>query len=409
MNKHSKTLSLILTTSLSVIMLCQIIWGDDYDGILLTGNQDIAQERADELAYEEPLPLSMSSLYGTWVAPDGGKWYFQENGYMGDTGRHMGCSFYLQDDTLSFSGPLGNETYSIKLAADNNQLFLFDKADGDCVLALDRLHLMSGGVNDLEGAADGSPLGALDEVGAGPGVVYTGGWTFDPDTPAISSELYVCIGGTIGTGELYGPYTADLIRDALDEIFGVGRYHAFATAVYTQLSGPQTIYIYTTDYPSGNLILLGHSQIDIPARVLSVAETSQTERIDKVEFETESESKATEPVTEAANIYSAEEAASILHGYCHTRTSENGISYIMDEGLEGEHVYALWWRSYTSFTSKFSVDLTSGDVTVSGPYNGTVPDSTLPFSEEYAFNLAEYEQYRFFDEYQEDNGTVKVD
>ena len=417
MKRNCKLWGISLTALILMIASNHIAYSDDYDGILLTKGQDIAQERADELSYAEALTPSIKFLYGTWLAPDGGKWYFEQNGYMGTAGRHMGCSYTLSGDSLTWSGPTGVETYKIKFAANYNQLFFYDMTTGSCLLCLDRLTQISGGNNDLFYSGNGIPWGGLDEVGTGAGVLYTGGWTYDPDTPGTSSEVYVCIGGVLGAGQMYGPYTADLIRDDINNKYASGRYHGLATAVYTEITGDQSIYIYTTDYPAGNLTLLGHAQVNIPARMLPPIPEKPVPEVSNDAEAVSTEQQSTEPITEPAtesitekrNIYTEEEAASILHGYCAGTANSDGKSYIQYEQLEDEHTYVVWWRSYTAFTVKLSADLTTGRVMESGPYNGQEPDPSLPFSETYAFNLADYEQYRYFDEFNQEEGTVKLD
>ncbi len=407
----------LLAAAIIFLAFPRITRADDYDGILLTRYQEKAQERSDELSYSASLPPSLDQLYGVWIAPDGGKWYFENNGYMGSAGRHMGCAYTLNNDTLTWSGPTGTEVYSIKFAANYNQIFFYNPGSEECVLCLDRLTQITGGTNDLFYSGGGMPWGGLDEVGIGAGVLYTGGWTYDPDTPSASCEFYVTIGGVQGIGQLYGPYTADLVRDDINNKYGSGRYHGLAAAVYTDLSGNQDVYVYTTNYPSGELTLLGHAQVYIPSRILP-ADTSQIGSIETPDDpvaeaasypDEEEEKKETDlSEVETVNIFSEEEASSIMHGYCYVELADKN-GFIFDEYTEGEHIYVICWRLSSGFIQQYRVDLTTGEVRVTDTYNGEAADADLIDSAEYAFNLSDYIRYLYFDEFNSEDRDIKID
>lgn len=375
---------------------------DEYDNIMMTHNTELAERMAENTRNTKGfMGGELSQLYGVWAAPDGGKWYFDNNGIMGDAGRHRGKGFTFYNGILTFTGGSAPESYYIYFASDYQQLFLFELGTAKCALALSRVLSVSGGTNDLSRSVPDIPRGSLDETGVGYGFVLTSGWMYDPNTPNISSTYYVSIGNVYGLGELHGPYTANLVREDISTNHGVGRYHGYAATAYTELTGNQEVYIYTTDYPSNSIVQMAHTRVNIPVGYYTGGNGIR-DISGAADFYGTQTTGSCDPGyggVSIENAYTPEEASDIMYEYCADQVAMSGISYISEEYAEDEHTYVVWWRSYTGFTVQYRVDLISGDVIECGPYNGRTPDSQLPFSMEYSFNLSDYEYY---DDYEDD-------
>jgi len=106
----------------------------------------------------------------------------------------------------------------------------------------------------------GDPVGHLDVVAAGPGVVTIGGWAFDPDTSApIDVHVYVDGAATA--------LRADGNRADIAAAFpGYGSAHGFGTTVAAP-PGVRNVCVYGIDVGVGVNSLIGCRQVNVPAVV----------------------------------------------------------------------------------------------------------------------------------------------
>ncbi len=238
---------------------------DEYDDILMTRDSQLVFDRFDGAInkYRE-LPAAPKNLVGQWVAPDGGRWIFEQNGHMGAEGRHKNYSYSLNGDILTWSCTTKVEQYQVHFYAEYTQLYLADVQSGNCVFCLQRLDHYERPVTDLTQGA-GQPAGNLDVVGVGSEVIFVAGWAFDPDDVRQSAQCMVTVGGPLGAGEESMMFPADIVREDVAGVYGIDKYHGFAGTIYTGKEGKQIIYVYIQDYPSGNLVLLGYAHVDLPS------------------------------------------------------------------------------------------------------------------------------------------------
>ena len=381
---------------------------------------DITDKMVTEiLGDNRDLPeVTEDQIRATWVSPDGGFWTLSEDDVMSRDDNKGTITFTIEGDILTWHGEeIDGQEYYLKFSEGYQHLFFFSREDNTCALALTRISAVSPGSTLVGNVSEHDARGSLDKVSVGAGCLHIAGWSYDPDTPDISSTFFVTIGGPLGTGVQCGPYAADVQHLGINAVYGVGINHGISETIYTDMTGSQDVYVYTTDYPSGEAVLMGIAQVTIPeslyisARANRIEQNAGEDGGNEGETKVETEGTDADPNTlqETENNFAPEEAASILHWYCASKAIPDGISYIQGEELEDEHTYAVWWRSYTAFTVKYLADLITGNVMECGPYNGWEPEPTLPYSETYVFNLSDYEQYRYYDELNAEENDVKID
>lgn len=87
------------------------------------------------------------------------------------------------------------------------------------------------------------PIGAVDEVTGGEGIIRVRGWAFDYDDTSAQLEIRICIGG-----KEY-PTKANLARPDVNQAYGgnVGNYHGFDTTFKVDVRGSQQADVYAID------------------------------------------------------------------------------------------------------------------------------------------------------------------
>ena len=111
-----------------------------------------------------------------------------------------------------------------------------------------------------------NPVGSLDSITTGNGVVNMGGWAFDNDDVNAQLEINVYIGGVAGdpNAEPHGNIWANGYRPDVNNVYGCGDYHGFTASISTSKTGVQDIYVYALNVGSGWHSILGCVTVDIP-------------------------------------------------------------------------------------------------------------------------------------------------
>jgi len=236
---------------------------------MLDVSEQLAAQALDDFCMT---PVIADEVYGTWISPDAGVWTLGRDMLMTRDEKKGGISFHVEGDTLVWSGEdLDGKRYRLRFSEGYRQMFLFTMDTNECALALSRL-TQAGSVETLVGNTNEyDPRGSFDELSTGYGFVHVAGWMYDPEMPDASSSYIVVIGNDSPTSEQFGPFTADVRHPGVDMVYGVGMRHGFSATLYTSKEGLQDVYVYTTDYPSGQLILMGHGRVNIPSSDSSVS------------------------------------------------------------------------------------------------------------------------------------------
>lgn len=110
-----------------------------------------------------------------------------------------------------------------------------------------------------------NPIGVLDGVSAGNGVVDINGWAFDEDDMYSQLEINVYIGGAADdiNAEPHGNIWANIYRPDVNNIYGCGEHHGFGATISTSKTGTQEVYVYALNVMEGVNILLGHKSVNI--------------------------------------------------------------------------------------------------------------------------------------------------
>lgn len=113
-----------------------------------------------------------------------------------------------------------------------------------------------------------NPQGYLDFVNGGEGCVNVRGWAFDRDEISESVSVHVYIGGSAGSGHVYGIGKADKERKDVNEAFGITGNHGFDTTFdVSESPGEYDIYVYAINIGEGTANqLIGHSKVTIKAK-----------------------------------------------------------------------------------------------------------------------------------------------
>ena len=109
-----------------------------------------------------------------------------------------------------------------------------------------------------------NPTANVDSATGDTGRVNVEGWAFDKDDSNASIYVDVYIGGPAGQGEGHR-ITADGSRDDVNNAYGIGGKHGFASTLYTLKSGNQDVYFYAINIGSGENIEFDHRTVNIPA------------------------------------------------------------------------------------------------------------------------------------------------
>ena len=99
-----------------------------------------------------------------------------------------------------------------------------------------------------------NPIGAIDHLSGGVGVLNVSGWAFDADDKSAQLNIHVYIGD-----EGHGWITANKERTDVNKVHGCGDYHGFSETIKTAKSGEQKVEIYAINVGGGSNKLL-HSE-----------------------------------------------------------------------------------------------------------------------------------------------------
>ena len=115
-----------------------------------------------------------------------------------------------------------------------------------------------GGSQDSGSTSGNNPVGSIDHLSGGAGVVNISGWAFDADDTSAQLNIHVYIGD-----EGHGWITANKERTDVNNVHGCGNYHGFSETIQTAKSGNQTIEIYAINVGSGANVLLHRETVYI--------------------------------------------------------------------------------------------------------------------------------------------------
>lgn len=109
-----------------------------------------------------------------------------------------------------------------------------------------------------------NPEGYFDDAKGGTQSVHVSGWAFDRDAANKCLKIHVYIGGPAGTpgAEVYA-IDANVIRNDVDKVYGLGKYHGFSSTIYTNKTGVQSVYVYAINIEGGANVLLGAKTVTI--------------------------------------------------------------------------------------------------------------------------------------------------
>ena len=102
------------------------------------------------------------------------------------------------------------------------------------------------------------PVGVMDSITGGNGVINLYGWAFDPDEPSKSIDTLTCIGGTIDSGVTRYYASANKPARRVNEVYGLTGNHGLydETGDYTQHvvseRGTLPVYVYAVDSKGGD-------------------------------------------------------------------------------------------------------------------------------------------------------------
>ncbi|MBQ4528800.1 MAG: InlB B-repeat-containing protein [Clostridia bacterium] len=112
-----------------------------------------------------------------------------------------------------------------------------------------------------------NPEGVIDSCSGGSGSVSVRGWAFDRDDTGTSIPIHVYIGGPAGSSNAEGyEITANVLREDVNNVYGVGNYHGYDAKINTNKTGNQDVYIYACNIGSGENVLLGSRTVNITPR-----------------------------------------------------------------------------------------------------------------------------------------------
>lgn len=90
-------------------------------------------------------------------------------------------------------------------------------------------------------------------------------------------------------------------------------------------------------------------------------------------------------------LYTEEQALAAVQEYGLDRFSAQGGSfYIVSHYLENPGTYVVWYHWPTGFVGKYSIDLSTGEVSETGPYESPDVPGSMPMSTHLAFNVIDY-------------------
>ena len=116
----------------------------------------------------------------------------------------------------------------------------------------------SGGGSTSSGS--NNPLGAVDNLSGGVGIINVSGWAFDSDDTSASLNIHVYIGD-----EGHGWISANKERTDVNKVHGCGDYHGYAETIKTAKTGTQTVEIYAINVGGGANVLLHRGIVNIMA------------------------------------------------------------------------------------------------------------------------------------------------
>lgn len=123
----------------------------------------------------------------------------------------------------------------------------------------------------LSNEPDHNPIGALDSVSSGNGIVNICGWAFDNDDKNAQLNIHVYIGGEAGSDNTEGHSgtIANGYRSDVNDVYGCGAYHGFSATIPTSKIGIQEVYVYAINVGKGNNVLIGHGTVNIIKEIKS--------------------------------------------------------------------------------------------------------------------------------------------
>lgn len=113
----------------------------------------------------------------------------------------------------------------------------------------------SGGGSSSSGS---KPIGEIDHLSGGVGVLNVSGWAFDADDKSAQLNIHVYIGD-----EGHGWITANKERTDVNKVHGCGDYHGFSETIKTAKSGTQKVEIYAINVGGGSNKLLHSEEVYI--------------------------------------------------------------------------------------------------------------------------------------------------
>lgn len=127
-----------------------------------------------------------------------------------------------------------------------------------------------GWVSGTYSANQGSnPQGCVDSMSpAGEGKIKVCGWAFDRDSLGSQLQIHVYVGGPAGSGAPGYVITANAYRPDVNNVYGVGNNHGFASTISVSPRGSKTVYVYAINVGGGSgNPLIGTKSVNIGGSV----------------------------------------------------------------------------------------------------------------------------------------------
>lgn len=210
------------------------------------------------------LPVDLYQIEGMWVDTAGHRWQFGSDSIMGSAGEYAGRRFEFVDGMLTwYAGDGSSESYNYFVDNTYDKIILTSQSTGEQNNKMMKIRNIAQVNNVCDRSSTINPVGSIDELSAGKGFIYVGGWCYDPDASADSLEIHVYVGGPAGEGIFYGPYQAANYREDIGNNYGVGYNHGISPTIETDLSGQQDVYVYAINRNQGENTLIGYGSVNI--------------------------------------------------------------------------------------------------------------------------------------------------